>query len=112
MINKHDASKQSVDPFASTRTGYDPLQAARDQSGSVNKNWLKNGELMSPIQRVGNSIVSLAFILSGAFTASVFWEDFSSRDATCLFWGFATLFFVGLGCLGLGNALRLKRARG
>jgi hypothetical protein len=109
-INKQNESRRKADRsnFGSSR--YDPLQAVREQSGDFDKGWLKNGESMPPIQRVSYAIVSLAFIFIGIFTEGAFWEDFLSRDATCLFWGFATLFLVSLGCLGLRNVLRFRRA--
>jgi hypothetical protein len=91
--------------------GYDPLKAARDETGTFNRGWLKNGESMPPIQRIGYGVVSLVFIFVGLFTGTSFWEDFRSKDATYLFWGIATLFFVGLGGLGLRNVFRFRRTK-
>lgn len=91
------------------RSEHDPLQAARNESVALNTGWLKNGESMAPIQRVGYIIISLFFILSGTYTGAAFWEDFKSGDASSVLWGFATLFFIGLGVLGLRNSLRFSR---
>ncbi len=93
------------------KESFDPLQRARDQSGAFNEGWLKSGKSMPPIQRVGYGVVSLGFIFAGIFTGTGFWEDFQSRDATCLFWGIATLFFLGLGILGMKNSLRISRQK-
>ena len=38
--------------------GYDPLQTAHSQSGTFNQSWLKNGESLTLLQRIGYTVLS------------------------------------------------------
>jgi hypothetical protein len=110
MNKERKSSREGTRPVPVAES-YDPLQKARDQARAFNEGWLKDGEAMPTIQRVGYGIVSLGFIFAGIFAGTGFWEDFQSRDTTCLFWGIAALFLVGLGVLGMKNVLRTSRAK-
>jgi hypothetical protein len=90
--------------------GYDPLRAARVDSGSFNRSWLKNGESMPPVQRIGYAVVSLAFIGAGLFLLNAGREVMRSGEATYLLWFLGSLSFLSLGVLGLRNVLRFKKS--
>ena len=84
---------------------YDPLRGSSEQAGAFDRAWLKNGESLTPIQRVGFIICSLMFILIGFFLGIGCWEDFQSKNGTAILWAIGSLFFLGIGSLGLRNAL-------
>lgn len=87
----------------------DPLRAARLDAGSFNRSWLKHGEFMPPVQRIGYAVFSLAFVGAGLFLLNGGREVMRSGDATFFLWLFASLAFVSLGALGLRNVLRFKK---
>jgi hypothetical protein len=105
-IRKHP----EADELFPSRKGYDPLRAARLDAGSFNRSWLKHGELMPPVQRIGYAVFSLAFIGAGLFLLNGGWEVMRSGDATFVLWFFASLAFVSLGALGLRNVFRFKKS--
>jgi len=88
--------------------GYDPLQAARNESPSFNKSWLKNGESLNRIQRVGFALFSIAALMCGLYLCSITWEVLRAGDIMFLPFALASLFFLIPGVLGLKNVLRLK----
>ena len=102
--------KQSkIEEFVPVRKGYDPLQDVRVDSGSFNRSWLKNGESLPPVQRIGYTVVSLAFIGAGLFLANAGWEIMQSGDSTFPLWLLGSLLFLSIGVFGLGNVLRFKK---
>jgi hypothetical protein len=102
--------EQQKEELLPARKGYDPLRAVRVDSGSFNRSWLKNGESMPPVQRIGYAIVSLAFIGAGLFLLNAGWEVMRSGDATYFLWFLGSLSFLSLGALGLRNVLRFKKS--
>jgi hypothetical protein len=99
--------KEDLSP---TRRGYDPLRTARVDSGGFNRSWLKNGESMPPVQRIGYAIVSLAFIGAGLFLLNAGREVMRSGDAMYFLWFLGSLSFLSLGVLGLRNVLRFRKS--
>lgn len=94
------------------RPGLDPLQNVRDQAVDFNATWLKHGESMLLIQRVGFIALSIISI------ASAVWMGSAARDSFLegglffvLFYATAALFLMTFGILGLMNALRFGRPR-
>ena len=91
---------------------YDPMQAARSQSGRFNRAWLKNGESLNLVQRSGYTILSLLFVGFGLY-GLVACAD-SLRDeawAFVLIFGVSTLFCLVVGIGGLRNVLRFSPDR-
>jgi hypothetical protein len=91
---------------------HDPLPRSQREAASFNAAWLKNGEKMSMIQRIGFLILSLSTFGSGlwvAFVAIGFLRrlDVVSLDGIFIAVGIlAGLFFLTMGILGLRNVLR------
>lgn len=95
------------------QVGHDPLQAAESQSSSFNTLWLKNGESMTLIQRIGYTIFSLLFFGSGLYLCQPTMIELRGEDAMslcfALIFALASLFFLVVGVLGLRNVLRFDR---
>ena len=112
MSNHHAQDPLSED--SQPNTGYDPLQKAHRESANFNQAWLKNGESLRPIQRVGFIIFSICFLFTAFFFADLCWAIL--REATAAnggffegyFFGLAALGFLYLGGRGLKNALKRR----
>jgi hypothetical protein len=91
---------------------YDPIQTARSQAPSFNSAWLKNGESLTMVQRIGFTVISLANIAGGLFVLRIvlFMLKSGPRTATDLIFlaggALVSVFFLILGCLGCRNVLR------
>lgn len=89
----------------------DPIQRAATDSPHLASSWLKGGESLTPVQRVGHGLVSVAYLGGFAFFASGVKEEFESMDGS-IFMGLcfsaAGLFFLLFGAVGLRNILRFK----
>jgi len=86
---------------------YDPLQAVRRDAHRFNLVWLSQGR-MTPIQRLGFMMFSLAFCIAGAYSLNVGVELFRDEERIFVFWIFLGFGFLFIGILGLRNALRKK----
>lgn len=95
------------------RPGHDPLQAAAGQTDLFNRSWMKNGESMTLLQRVGYTIFSLLFFDIGLSLCQPTMIDLRGGDAMslcfALMFALASLFFLVFGVLGLRNVLRFRR---
>jgi hypothetical protein len=95
------------------RSGHDPLQTAAGQSDVFNRSWLKNGESMNLVQRIGYTIFSLFFFGAGLFLCqSAMIELRSGIENSLVFaalFALASFFFLVFGVLGLRNVLRFRR---
>jgi hypothetical protein len=78
-----------------------------------NRSWLKNGESMSLIQRIGYTIFSLLFFGAGLFLCQSAMIELRSGDENsqvfAALFALASLFFLVFGILGLRNVLRFKQ---
>ena len=91
---------------------YDPIRKSWRENQTFNVAWMKNGERLTWIQRVGFAIVSLCFFAFGLFFAAL--AIGSLREGDLLSLGsvgavvgvVAGLFLLILGILGLRNVLR------
>jgi hypothetical protein len=92
--------------------GNDPLQAARVDSNAFNTYWLKSGESLVPIQRVGYAIFSIAFLSIGWLFADQCWEGIRDGDLESGLFAVPAIFFLWIGGLGFRNVFRLKHAKG
>jgi hypothetical protein len=110
MSNHH-----APDPLAESsqeNRGYDPIRASWRESSDFNKAWLKNGDSLHPVQRVGFGFISILFLGFGLFLANACWLNIVEGTAADggLFWsyffGLAALVFSYLGYAGLRNALK------
>jgi predicted cobalt transporter CbtA len=89
---------------------HDHLQAIRDEAPSFNQAWLKNGESMPLIQRVGFTVFSLMFCLCGFWLVAGAVQSFREENVTWIFFALASVVFLYVGALGLRNVLRFKRS--
>jgi hypothetical protein len=92
---------------------YNPLNSAHKETPNFNRLWLRNGENLKPIQRIGFMVFSLAFLAAGFCFWQASWEFFTDHSSGWLFWalgfGFASAFFFCVGVAGLRNSLRFKK---
>jgi hypothetical protein len=94
----------------------DHLQRSRGEARGFNIAWLKRGEELSWVQRVGFAILSLAYLAVGALlvgmaVASLVHEDeflYVALESCGVVLG--TLVFLVPGVLGLRNVLRFPKA--
>ena len=89
--------------------GSDPVQTAWTQSKVFNTAWLKNGESLSPLQRLGFAIISLFFVASGLYLARFAVMFAREWDFMVVIFGPVCLGFLFFGVLGLRNVLRFDR---
>jgi hypothetical protein len=66
--------------------------------------WLRDGPL-TPLQRIGFSVVSLLFIAGGGCFGWMLRSGMLTGDPLWPFYAFATVFFLFFGVLGLTHAL-------
>jgi hypothetical protein len=106
------------DPLAETsqeNRGHDPIRASWREAPDFNKAWLRNGESLRPMQRVGFVLISILFLCFALFCSNACRLNIvegTVKDGG-LFWsyffGLATLIFSYLACAGLKNALKRKQ---
>ncbi len=88
---------------------YDPIRAVRTNSQKVNQAFLKNGEALNPLQRIGIIMISLMVIgwaVYFGFDAADAFSDSSPRFPIC---AGMSLFGLTIGALAIRNALRFPR---
>ena len=106
----HDGNPENLH---GQRSGHDPLQAAAGQSDLFNRSWLKNGESMTLIQRMGYTIFSLFFFAAGLYLCQSAMIELRGGDAMSMcfasIFALASLFFLVIGILGLRNVLRFRK---
>jgi hypothetical protein len=94
------------------RPDYDPIRKSWREADSYNLTWLKNGEKMTWMQRIGFAIMSLIIFSSGLLVGklainSLLNGEFLSLGTIAVAGGIVVgLFFLILGVLGLRNVLR------
>ena len=87
---------------------HDPLELVKRDAPAFNRAWLKQGESMPLVQRIGFTAISLFSCLVGLYMLRDSVLRFLSEDASFIFsalFSAACLFF---GWLGLANVLRFK----
>jgi hypothetical protein len=91
---------------------YDPIRKSWREAGSFNLAWLKNGEKMTWMQRIGFATMSFIVFSSGLLVEtlainSLLNGEFLSLGTVAVVGGIAVgLFVLVLGVLGLRNVLR------
>jgi hypothetical protein len=102
-------NQQEAQREPQSRPGYDPIEAAWSNMSAISASWLKNGASLSLIQRVGYALMSLMFVGAGVYLFVDSFESFQVRGAGFVFSAPGSLFFLGVGLMGLRNVLRFKR---
>jgi hypothetical protein len=87
-------------------TSHAPLRSAKSQAPGFNRAWLKNGESMPALQRIGFAVISLLFLLYGLYLLQDAVHFFREGSLECLFFGIPSLGLLYFGALGLRNVLR------
>jgi hypothetical protein len=86
---------------------YDPIRRSRHEADSFNVVWMKNGERMNWLQRIGFAVFSFLF-----FSAGLLFGTFAlnyirtGRLLGAIGWSVPALIFLVPGILGLRNVLR------
>jgi hypothetical protein len=94
---------------------YDPIRKSWRESNIVDAAWLKNGETLTWIQRIGFPVVSFCPFTLGLFFATTavgylrHGDWFSLESMAAAIGLVAGLLFLILGILGLRNVLRFKK---
>jgi hypothetical protein len=89
----------------------DPIQRVVVDSPRLAASWLKGGKSLTPVQRVGHGLISVAYLSAGAFLAGGAKDNFEAMDSSIfigLCFSIASLFFFFFGGIGLRNVLRFK----
>jgi len=113
MSNHH--APDPLSESSQANKSYDPLRSASKESADFNIAWLKNGETLRPVQRVGFVVISMLFLGGAFFWANACWITFQDGQVAqgkffwAYFFGVAALVFLVLGCIGIRNALKRKR---
>jgi hypothetical protein len=94
------------------KNSVDPLTKASAQSRDFSSAWLRNGDKLNWIQRIGYAIVSFLFLSMGLYLLNDAIVGF--REASPTYWlsGLASIFLIIFGVLGLVNVLRFKKTNG
>jgi hypothetical protein len=96
-------------------SSHDPIQRSWLEAPSFNTAWVKHGERLTWVQRIGFAIFSLTIFGSGLFVesqalASLIHGDLFSLGEVMAFVGaLAGLLFVIPGALGIRNVLRFPK---
>lgn len=102
-------SSQKEREEATRYRGNDPLQASWSQSRTVNTAWLKNGESLSILQRIGFTLFSLLFVAIGLYLIRWSVVFLTGGDFMLLIFVPASFGFLFFGVLGLRNVLRFRK---
>jgi hypothetical protein len=90
------------------RDSDDPLKTVREDAPAFNRAWLKAGESMPLVQRIGFTAISLFSCLIGLFMLKDSLLRFRSDDASFVFSGLFSVACLFFGYIGLKNVLRFK----
>lgn len=93
------------------RRTHDPLRSAASETPTFNRLWLKNGETLRPLQRIGFAIVSLAFLCAAVYAIRNWWEALEEHDLYFILWFGSAAFCLTVGFLGIINTLRFPRPK-
>jgi hypothetical protein len=101
---------------AARSTDFDPVRKVSREARSFNLTWLKNGERLTWVQRIGFGIFSLSFLYFGLYAAVELMADILHNDFTIArtLWDLTlaalfALIFLLPGILGLRNVLRFPK---
>jgi hypothetical protein len=93
----------------SGKDSYDPIARGNAQGLTFTKFWLKNGEKLTRIQRIGYGLLSILYLAIGILFAQLYWDVLHEHN---LFWslvrGSLSLCFSVLGGLGMRNVLKFR----
>ena len=88
----------------------DPLLNACNDSDALTTSWLKHGERMNRIQRIGHGMMSILFLLIGLSLANGSLAILADRSYfMSILFATAAGFALVLGLMGVRNVLRFKR---
>ena len=108
-MEQNDPSKQRE--YFVVPPSIDPIRKARAESPTVTESWLKRGERLTTVQRIGHGLLSFTYIGAGTMFAQATYEDFKDRAPLFVFFfGLASAFFFFFGFKGMRNVLRFKPA--
>ena len=86
---------------------HDPIRRSRQEADPFNVAWMKNGEKLSWLQRIGFAVFSLFFFSAGLLFGSFAVSDIRNGEFLgAIGWSVPTLIFLVPGIFGLRNVLR------
>jgi hypothetical protein len=108
MLPKDSETKRDHLHSIRVNEGHDPLRTIREEAPTFNLAWLKDGESMPLVQRVGFTIFSLMFCLAGVWLINGSVIEFREHDVIGVFSVIGSVIFLIPGILGLRNVLKFK----
>jgi len=103
---KDDGEHKSIERLRQN----DPIQQIATDSPRFASSWLKDGQNLTGLQRLGHAAISIAYISAGTFCANGAKVNFQEGTVfMALFFSLATMFFFFFALKGLQNILRFKR---
>jgi hypothetical protein len=108
-LNDHSEAHE----YLAVPSSIDPIQKAHAESQTITESWLKHGERLTPVQRVGHGMLSFGYIIACIYFAQTTYEQFTDRAPLGVFLSsLVTAFFFSFGFMGMRNVLRFKPAHG
>jgi hypothetical protein len=88
-------------------SGHDPLAKSRYEANRFNVAWMRDGERLNWVQRIGFATISLVTFFMGLIWGALAVNDVRKGSLIGAFgWSIACLIFIVPGSLGLRNVLR------
>jgi hypothetical protein len=88
---------------------FDPIRKSSREANGFNSAWMKNGERLTWLQRIGFTVISFFFFTFGIYfgtLAASYIRDW--RVLGAIGWSIPALIFVVPGILGLMNVCRFQ----
>jgi hypothetical protein len=77
---------------------YDPIRRSRQEADRFNVAWMKNGEKLSWVQRIGFAVISFVFFSAGLLFGTLAVNDIRNGEFLgAIGWSVPTLIFLVLG---------------
>jgi hypothetical protein len=100
-----------IESSAKRPKGYDPITLTRNNSPSLTRAFLRDGDTLRPIQRAGVIVIAFMILGWGVYFAADALEAIHGGSPRYLLFGGPSLFLIVIGLLGVVNALRRKRRK-
>jgi hypothetical protein len=90
---------------------FDPIRKSAREAHRFNSAWLRNGERLTWLQRIGFAVISLFFFMAGIYFGTLAASDIGSGEVLgACGWSAPALIFIVPGILGLKNVCRFRPA--
>jgi hypothetical protein len=90
---------------------YDPVISSRVNSAQLTRAFLKDGNTLRPVQRVGVLVISLMIIGWGVYGSADALDAKHTGSPLFVFLGIPSVSLIVIGLLAFTNALRFKKRK-